>query len=166
MTFAHYLNYICRIHNSNFDLQKDYLLINETYNLFGYSKFTLGRTFISQKDIIDRYDSHEYILLKYYPCLSNNDLNNTINNLPKITNALVKPDKFHKSTYITYILATDSLPLDFSSKIIKKFKDNRIYKYYLQGFSEIRLLLIDLNKETIITNKAGKAVIKMYLPAS
>ena len=166
MTFTDYLNYISKIHNSDFSLKENYFLLNETYNLFGYSKFTLGRTFISQKDIIDRYDSHEYILLKYLPNITENDLNNIINTLPKLTTALVKPDKFHKSTYITYILATDSLSSSIKLNEIKNFKDNRVYKWYFQGFSEVRLLLIDLSSHFMVCNKPGQKVSKMYLPAS
>ena len=96
----------------------------------------------------------------------NIDLNNIINTLPKLTTALVKPDKFHKSTYITYILATDSLSSSIKLNEIKNFKDNRVYKWYFQGFSEVRLLLIDLSSHFMVCNKPGQKVSKMYLPAS
>ena len=53
-----------------------------------------------------------------------------------------------------------------TENFIKKFKFNKPYKLYFHGWSDIRLLLVDLSNNLVISNKQGKKVKKVYIPTS
>lgn len=65
MDISHYTSILSNRLNSYFDIQYNNQLHSNTFNIFASTKLVLGRTMISQKDIIDKFESNEYVLVKY-----------------------------------------------------------------------------------------------------
>ena len=47
-------------------------------------------------------------------------------------------------------------------KAVQKFKFVKYYSFYLRGYSEARMVLVDLANEKVYTNKAGKKAAELY----
>ena len=145
-----------------FEIKYNNTLLSDTIDIFASTKLVLGRTLISQKDVIDKFESNEYILVKYFDTIDEHVINNFIEYIKNVPSLLVKPNKYHKSSYINAVMVCDKLP--DKTKTIKTFKYEKIYKFYFQGFCEIRLLIVSLADNLVVSNKAGRKVKSMYLP--
>ena len=166
MNCSEYLDFIKQRFNNDWTVKDNFTLNYETFNLYAYGSFTLGRTFITAKDIIDKFYTNEHVFIKYINNLDMLFLNEFIDNIISIHNNLITPDKNHKSSYFTYVILYNNCSDLSAMRIIKKFKYEKVYKFYFYGFSQIRLLAINLNTQSIINNRCGRNIKKMYLPAS
>ena len=157
-----YIDIIKQRTQAYFDLEEDKTIANEHYDLMASYHMLLGRTFVSQKTIIDQFETNEYILLKTMPILKQDMLEDFCSQIPELVECLVKLNENHRSTYINLILAADALDVD--RKTIEQFKHEKIYAFYFRGFSDVRLIVVNLNKGEMIYNKSAKAVRKAYKP--
>ena len=137
---------------------------NKEFDLFAYAHLELGRTFISSKDIIDKFNSNEYILVKYFDDLNHDTVDNYISHIKNLLPSLIKPDYYHKSSYVNGVIVCNNTPPKDIIDKIKKFKYEKIYKFYFNGFSELRIFLVSLNDNLVFCNKCGKKYKGVYLP--
>lgn len=133
-------------------------------DLFASTSLILGRTMVSQKDIIDKFESNEYILVKFFDEFSSENVNTFIDYIKTTPELLVKPNKNHKSSYINAIMVCNDITATSSINKIKKFKYEKFYRFYFQGFCEIRLFAVDIENNKVFSNKAGKSFKKVYQP--
>jgi len=145
----------------HFKIDTDIELLGTRIDMTASFSDVSGRTFITKNDIIDRYENHEYCYIKKYHELSEEDINQFISFLKKVVDERVKPGKDHMSTYVTGVViagnATDTI-----RKIVEKHSYSRAYSFYLRGWCDVRLVLVDLADNQVVTNKAGKRLIKVY----
>jgi hypothetical protein len=159
-----YFNLLNTRLNKHFKIEVDSEINNKKWDVLAVSNMVFGRHFISKQDIVDRYESNEYIMIKSYENLDEASIEDVMDYLKKLTETYIKPHKEHKSSYITVVLACDNTPNENIIKKIKSFRCSKIYKFYLHGFCEVKLVLVDLKDLTVITNKAAKSVKKVYNP--
>ncbi len=164
MDMPNYTSLLSKRLNNYFDIKYNNLLLSNNFDLFASAKLVLGRTMVSQKDILDKFESNEYILVKYFDSLDDCKIDNFIEYIKNTPNLLVKPHKEHKSSYINAIIVCNTLPNKSAINKIKNFKYEKIYKFYFQGFCEIRLFIVGLSDNLVLSNKAGKKLKKVYLP--
>ena len=86
--------------------------------------------------------------------------------LKTLINTLVKPHREHKSSTITGVIVCNTSIDKSTENFIKKFKFTKPYKLYFHGWSDIRLLLVDLSNNLVVSNKQGNSVKKVYIPTS
>lgn len=157
-----YINLIKDRTQAYFKLEEKKTILDREYDLVASYQMLLGRTFVSQKTVIDQFETNEYILVKTMPRLGQDELDTFCKQIPEIVEDLVKLNQNHRSTYINFILAADALEVD--KKTIERFKHEKIYAFYFRGFSDVRLIVVNLDKDEIICNKSAKAVKKAYKP--
>ncbi|MGH4140212.1 hypothetical protein [Clostridium sp.] len=161
-----YMENLFAKYNKNFDISKNIELCDKKISLFAEYRGVGGRTFMTQTDIIDRFEFNEYCVVKDYKNVNMEDVVEYTEYLKTVINTLVKPHREHKSSTITGVIVC-STPIDKSTEnFIEKFKFNKPYKFYFHGWSEIRLLLVDLSNNLVISNKQGRRVKKVYIPTS
>lgn len=137
-------------------------ILNESIDILAQFKDVQGRTLLTQKDIIDSFETNEICYVKKIDTLDISSLTAFTEFLKKAIDTFVQPKRGHMCTYITGVLVTEC-PIDEDIKqFVQKFKYNKSYFFSLHGWSEIRLLVINPDIEKIITNKPGKKVIKFY----
>ncbi|WP_054742895.1 hypothetical protein [Cellulosilyticum ruminicola] len=146
-----------------FEIEKDKMLEGEKFNLYGKYHMILGRTFLSKKDIIDKFETNEHVMIKCIDNLTQDDLERYLAYLSDLSKKLVNLNKYHKSTYLNFVLVIrHNLQCDLST--IKKYKYEKIFGFYLKGFCEVRLVVIELPTGKVFTNRDGKCVRKAYMP--
>jgi len=137
-------------------------ILNESIDICAHFTDIQGRTLITQKDVIDSFETNEICYVKVVDNVELSSLIDYTEFLKKAVDTFVKPKRDHMCTYITGVLVTNSPLDDELIQYVKKFKYSKSYFFSLHGWSEIRLLLINPDIEKIITNKPGKKVIKFY----
>lgn len=161
-----YMENLIAKYYKNFNIRKDIDLCNKKISLFAEYKGVGARTFITQKDVIDKYEFNEYCIVNAYNEVNMEDVVEYAEYLKALINDLVKPHREHKSSTITGVIVCNTSIDKSTEKFIKKFKFIKPYKLYFHGWSDIRLLFVDLNNNLVISNKQGNSVKKIYIPAS
>lgn len=159
-----YLNILEKRYAKFFTIEKNISLFNEQLDMYAKFHDTNGRTLLTQKDVIDFYETNEYCFIKSFKTISFEDILKFSEFLNTANSELVKPHKNHRNSYVTgVILSSYSLSKDVNT-YIKNFKYSKSYKLYLHGWSDTRLIAVDLENNSVITNEAAKDVKKVYLP--
>lgn len=149
---------------NHFQIDYNTEVMNNKFDMFAKCNLVLGRTFISQQDIIDRYESNEYVLTKTFDTLTEKDMDDIIQFLKELPEFLVKPHKEHKSSFINAVVVCNDHPDKNIIEKVQSFKLNKTYKFYFHGFCELRLILVSLKDSIVVFNKAARSVKKVYLP--
>ncbi|GAA0122497.1 MULTISPECIES: hypothetical protein [Clostridium] len=158
-----YLNNLSEVFKRNFELYNDIVIFDKKLSLYGKYKDIGGRTFLTQNDVIDKFEIYEHCLVQSYDDLKYEDLVNFSDYLKDMTIKLVKPNGEHRSSIITGIAVSKNNISKDICNYTKKFKYNKYYKFTLHGWSTVKLVVIDLYNNKVITNKAAKEDYKVYL---
>ena len=166
MVASIYMENLIAKYYKNFNIRKNIDLCNKKINLFAEYKGIGARTFITQKDVIDKYEFNEYCIVNAYNAVNMEDVVEYTEYLKTLINDLVKPHREHKSSTITGVIVCNTSVDKSTENYIKKFKFLKPYKLYFHGWSDIRLILVDLSNNLVVSNKQGKSVKKVYIPTS
>ena len=75
------------------------------------------------------------------------------------------PEKDHMYTYVTFVFLCGSAPKKDVVKLFMKYSFTKNYLFTFRGFCQVRVVLADMENEMIMTNRAGKALLKLYKKA-
>ncbi|NEZ47534.1 hypothetical protein FDF74_10055 [Clostridium niameyense] len=157
-----YMERLINSYKTYFKVQRNISILANKLDVFATCNLVNVRTMLTENDIIDSFETNEYCFVKEVNEISEDFLDGFTKMLIKAESKYVSPHKDHKSSYITGIILSNT-PVNFKiKKFIKKFKYCKAYKFYWYGWCDIRLILVDLTNEEIITNKAAKVVKKVY----
>lgn len=162
MDYRDYLDKIEEKLQNNFDVERNYELNGYKWDL--YAKFHLRneRYVLSKKIVIYAIENNEYIFIKYFDGLDDNSLKDYTESLIKSIDDIVKPDENHMSSVITGVLVTKYKPSGAILDTIKKFKYHKGFAFGFKGWVDIRLILVTMEDNYIVTNKKGKEVKEVY----
>lgn len=146
-----------------FEIEKEKVLEGETFNLYGKYQMMLGRTFLGKKDIIDKFETNEHVMIKCVDCLKQSELEGYLAYLSELPKKLVSLNKYHKSTYLNFVLVCSN-NIQCDTTTIKKYRYEKIFGFYFKGFCEVRLVVVELPTGKVFTNRDGKRVKKAYMP--
>lgn len=163
MNTKDYLILLEKMYSSYFKIEKNVEILDMPIDIYARYSDVGGRTFMTQKDIIDKFEVNEFCFVKSFNEIDEISLNNFINFLKLTTEKLVNHNRDHKCTTITGIMVTEKSAGKDINKFITKYKYTKPYLFYLHGWSDIRLIMINLQDNNIITNKEGVKVKKVYL---
>ncbi len=147
--------------SKNFEIYLDVKVDNLFCDLFGKFSDTKVRTFITTKDVIDKYTNHEYFVVKKITEPSLSLVSDYVNQVISFHESHTEPNEYHMSTITNCVLLVPAMD-EAIAKFVKKFKYKRAYKFYLHGWSEIRLCVVEQRSGKILkSNNAG--ILKNFL---
>lgn len=161
MTQNEYIENLKKKFERHFDIEKDITLFGEKVNIYAKHFNISGRTFITKNDVIDKCENNEYCFVKSFDTVTNKEIEDFGEFLKTTVERLVNPNKDHMSTYITGVIVANNVE-ENGIKAVKDYKYNKAFKFYLHGWCDVRYICVDLGKEEVITNRAGKMVNKVY----
>jgi hypothetical protein len=164
MDKTYYLESLSRKFQRHFEIKNNETVFQKKFDIYAKFSETTGRTFVTQKDIIDKFQINEHCLIQTVEELDLQEVSEFSEFLKLLTMNLVKPHKDHKSTNITGVLVSESPIGQDIKNFVKRFNYSKYYKFYLQGYSDVRLIVVDLANRAVITNRKGEEVKKVYLP--
>lgn len=165
MEFSEYMNLIEKKLQTNFDIKDGFDLDGYAYDLFAEYHQRSEKFFLTKKATIFGIESNEYVLMKHFEYIDRIILESFIYNLIKSIKYIVKPHDDHMSSIVTGIIvldnnstAKDKLIVD----LVKKFSYHKGFALGFRGWVDIRLLIVFLKNDYILTNKKGKEVVHVY----
>lgn len=72
------------------------------------------------------------------------------------------PPRDHQYTWLSLVLLSQHTPGEEARKAVQACRMTKYYQFYLRGYSELRVILVDLETGTMTTNRAGRSLKKLY----
>lgn len=72
------------------------------------------------------------------------------------------PPKDHQYTWLSLVLLSQHAPDEAAKRAVEGCRMTKYYRFYLRGYSELRVILVDLETRAMTTNKAGRSLKKLY----
>lgn len=151
-------NRYCRYH----DVKEQPPCIPVALDLYAHFYQTNQKYFGSKSITLWRLDNEEHCLVKHYKKIDKYDIVQMSDILQQAVDQLVNPHPDHMKTVITGVMLT-SQPLAAELKpLIEKYNFKKVFRFYLYGWAEVRLMVLDLSSKQVLCNPAGKEVRKFY----
>lgn len=164
MDFITYKEIITNRLSNSFDIEENYVYKNFKFDLFGTLNIRNEKYMASKKLTIYAFENDEYCFLKYFDVLDENIIDDLIKILKLSINDYVKPHHEHMCSVITGVIVVDNFDNKNLIKKIKKFNYQKGFMFGLKGWADVRLILVDLQNNKVITSKKAKRVGKFYQP--
>jgi len=159
-----YLGILSDRYKRYFDVHRNYELLGDKIDLFAEYRVKSEKYFLTKSAVIYSFDNFEYCIAKCFKeGINTQELKEFTEYLVKAVKEIVKPSTEHMSTYLSGIVVSEK---SFSKEVIEKaqsFKYSKDFLFTLKGWCDIRLILVDLERNEIITNKKGREVKKNYV---
>lgn len=162
MDYKEYLDNIEKKLKNYFDIERNYELNGYVCDLHARYHLRNERYILSKKIVIYAIESNEYIFIKCIDKIDDICLKEYIEFLVNSIDDIVKPDENHMSSAITGVLVTKHKPSADIIDTIKKFKYHKGFAFGFKGWVDIRLILVTMEDNYIVTNKKGKEVKEVY----
>ncbi|HEY8363523.1 MAG TPA: hypothetical protein VIK77_11745 [Tissierellaceae bacterium] len=162
MEYKEYLDNIEKKLQRYFDIERDCTFNGYPLDLFAKFHFRNERYVLSKKFVVYAYENHEYIFIRRFDEINEIHLKEFTDFLINSIDDVIEPDENHMSSVVTGVMVTDTKPSEEILETIKKFKYQKGFAFGFRGWVDIRLILVSINNNYIITNKKGKEVREVY----
>lgn len=162
MKFSQYLEILEKKLIGSFDLQRNYKLNDYEYDLFAEYHMRNEKYMLMKKAVVYAIENNEYCFIKYFDYIDPHQIQDFIDVLIKSVDEIVKPCEEHMSSIITGVIVLPNKPNEDSVDMVKRFKYHKGFVFGFKGWVDMRLLLVTMNDDYIVTNKKGKEVSKVY----
>jgi len=160
-----YLDIIENRLSGYFSIQKHINLHGQFIDLFGTLEVQNEKYFVSKSIKLWRAENYEYVFLKALNSdLTEQTLQEFIKYLQDAIINFVKPHSDHMESLITGVLIVDQEPDSQLQKQISSFRYRKNFKLTLEGWAEIRLILVVPSTNKVVANRRGKEVKRFYTP--
>lgn len=163
MTSAQYIKYLSDKFSNYFDIDDNYHVDGQQIDLYAKSNIRNEKYVLSKKAVIWSYENNEHCLVKLSEdSTSHTEIINFIELLKTSVSKIVIPSEDHMSSVITGIYISDTSFNDSDISLANKFKYSKLFSLGFKGWCDVRLVLVDLAKDQIYTNKKGREVKDFY----
>ncbi|MDI6879056.1 MAG: hypothetical protein QMC95_04525 [Desulfitobacteriaceae bacterium] len=159
-----YLDIINTRLSEHFNVKKHFYLNEQSIDLFATLEVRNEKYFLSKNVKLWRAENYEYVFVKSFNDLTKQNLQEFIKYLQNAIAYFVKPHSEHMESLVTGVLIVDQEPDSQLQAQIRSFRYRKNFKLTLQGWAEIRLILVIPSSNKVIANKRGKEVRNFYTP--
>lgn len=139
----------------NYDLEKDYAVDGERFDLYGQMRMSSEKHFIHPAIRFGYHESTEHLFARRTPSLSRTDLEADVQLGHALADEWIEADEEHFSTEFTFISIADRIS-DQVREFIDGFRDRNLLKYGFYGHYEIHLIVVAPDHQaSIASEEAG-----------
>jgi len=147
-----------------FHVQRDYSVLGESFHLYAQCEIHNERYFASKNVKLWRADNYEYTLVRCYEEMTQNHLLHLTDFLKQAVDSLVQPYEEHMTSIITGVIVLEEEPVPEIIRIVERFNYQKSFKMGLQGWCDIRLILVVPSLNQVYCNRKAKEVKPFYHP--
>lgn len=163
MDFLQYLDIIEERLSRNFNIQRNVRILEEQIELFAKLEVHNEKYFASKNVKIWRAENYEYCFIQSFDQIDERKIEKFQKLLIDSIDQFVQPHSEHMSSIITGVMVVNDLPETLEKKITR-FKFRKVYAFSFKGWVEVRLIVVNLHSNRVISNRKGKEVQNFYLP--
>jgi len=148
-----------------FDLQEKAQVLGWEIDLFGTLRLESRRYILDPRWVMDRYHCFEYCFVKAFSrAVTLEDIQQFQSFLRQAEGEFVHPDFEHMRSYLTGVIVAPKVASEELKRSVRQMRWRRSYALGLKGWSEIRLVLVDLDGGDVTGNRAAREVLSYFRP--
>lgn len=156
MKFNNYIENVKKRLLSAYDLTENKLIGSRVVDLFGAYHLRTERYIATKKAVVYGMENNEYICLFHVPCLDLSQYQEYYQWIVDHVDDLVQPHKEHMSSVVTLAIVSDMEPDEGVKEEIRKSKFHKGYSFGFRGWVDLKVVLYNLEKQSLIANKKGE----------
>ncbi|MCR4443330.1 MAG: hypothetical protein QHH10_13500 [Peptococcaceae bacterium] len=157
-----FLELLKKRYENYYDIQAPPSFVPFPVDIYAHFYQKSQKYFASKKIQLWRMDHEEHCFVKRYGALTRTDVDDMLAVLKTAAEKLPKPGPDHFKTLITGVFVCENPLSPELLGFINRYKFSKPFKFYLHGWSEIRLLALDRSSRQVICSPAGKDARKFY----
>lgn len=154
---------------STFDLHRPYTLNGIEYPAYGYFFSHIEKYILVREANMWSADSFEHVLFRTFDTIKLCDVKAAEdivkNNMePELVRKGAKyPDKNHMYSYLTFVFLSEGSVSKDVIKAVKHYRFEKGYQFNIRGYSQGRMVLVDLASNRVYFNYQGRKMKKLFL---
>lgn len=166
MTGTKLLEQLLDSYQSSYDIAKPFEINGDVYDAYASFNVTSARYVLIKKAELWRANCFEHTFFRLGKKLCNEDLTAFHRHVtdyiePELVRGGRKtPEKDHMYSFITGIFISEEGISESVKKEIRKFRFLKNYRFSIRGYSEVRLLVFDMENRQILGNAAARDLVK------
>lgn len=145
-----------------YDIQEPPSFVPFPLDIYAHFYQRNQKYFASKKIQLWRMDHEEHCFVKRYGTLTRADIDDMLAILKTAAERLPNPGPDHFKTMITGVFICETPLAPDLLNFIRRYKFSKPFKFYLHGWSEIRLVVVDRSCRQVYCSPAGKDARKFY----
>ena len=145
-----------------FDLSWGETVAGRSMDLVARFKMRNEKYFFTRKITLYAYENHEIVLVQGQQLLTPRGVQDFCAYLKEAIEELIVPSDEHMSSALTGVLVAAEGIVPEACPRVEKFRYSRNFKFFLQGWCEVRFLAVDLAAARVYTNRAGRPLREAY----
>ncbi len=158
-----YLEELTKRYQLHYNVEANKIISGTKIDIYALSVIEHYRSILSKKIRIDHYQEREIILVNGFDrYVDEEDIYDFSQFLIKAAQELINPSFEVMSHVINGIIVAANGFSQEAIRLSQKFKYSKAFFLGIKGWCDIRLLLIDLNNNTVFCNAKGKEIAQVY----
>ncbi len=137
----------------NYDLEGDYTVNGERFDLYGYLEVHNQRQVLHPALSVGHHESREHVFLKRTETLSEADLDRMIELGHALAEEWITADEEHYSTEFIFVFVCSSLSDPVSNRI-EELDERTLLKFGYHGHYDIHIAAVDPAQQHLVSNAA------------
>lgn len=143
-----------------FDLTLNKEIAGRSFDLYGFCRLDNERYVATRSVKIWEFTDYEHVLVNITDKYSADFYSQEF--IAEVVAEIVDAHPNHHQTYITFVNIVESQLSSEDIQAIKRLKYSKTFRLGLRGWCDLRLIVVDISRGQIYTNKAGKEVAESY----
>ncbi|GAB3420318.1 hypothetical protein GCM10027435_22740 [Haloparvum alkalitolerans] len=139
-----------------YDLEKDYRLDGERWDLYGEMRVRNEKQFLHPALSYADHEAEEYLFARREQGVTIRELERLVERGHDVADERVDPDEEHYGTDVTFALVTDAIPDDVR-EFVEGFRDRTLLKFGYYGHYDVNLIVVAPDAEAIVASEAADA---------
>lgn len=142
-------------HQAYFDVERDHDFCGRRFD--GYAEFhsSASKYVLVKRAKLWEANSHEYMFFVLMEHLDEPKLQELVGFMTNEALEKVKLDRDHMSSYLTLVIIVDSMD-EGIERVVRRTRFRKSFLLGFKGWADLRLCVIDLASESVVTNVMGK----------
>ncbi|MFC7205163.1 hypothetical protein ACFQJC_16715 [Haloferax namakaokahaiae] len=141
----------------NYDLEQDYGVHGERFDLFGSMRMETRKQFVHQSINYANHHAKEYLFARYVDTATVAELERLVELGHRLAEEWVEPDEEHFGTDFTFVLVAPEIPDDVH-EFVSDFSDRTLIKFGYYGHFEMNVAVVAPEAETAIASPSADSV--------
>lgn len=143
-----------------FDTERPHIFAGKQIALYARYTQRVEKYVLVRRAQLFATEINEHVFFVHVPYLDASAWAFEIERAKQAESAYVKPHIEHMYSYITLVLLCDGVE-EAVKKQVRRLRYTKNYKFSTHGYSTVRVAVLNLGDETIVTNSSGKEVKKV-----
>lgn len=171
MTGVELLEKLLASYEASYDIERTCSINGDIYDAHAAFSVTSAKYVLVKKAELWRADCFEHVFFRVKDSLGVDDLERfRLQVASYIEPQLVRggkkwPEKNHMYTYITGVFICENGIPEEVKQAVKRFSFVKNYKWTVRGYSEVRILVFDMENKKVFGNRSAKELVKGYTKA-